>query len=108
MLRSITESDWKVFRRLHPVAMDRFCEQVLRDISAVTSRDASSHHERYSEIYKIVRAQQMTLVKLFDDLRRSTALMQLRMICSHGLLTSEEIAQFSAEAQDEIKLFLNR
>lgn len=27
----INESDWKVLRRLHPVALERFCERALTE-----------------------------------------------------------------------------
>ena len=29
MSREISEADWKLFRQLHPLALERFCERVL-------------------------------------------------------------------------------
>ena len=34
MAREISETDWKLFRQLHPIAMERFCERVLSDAKA--------------------------------------------------------------------------
>ena len=36
MQRTITEPDWKVFRQLHPVALDRFCQRVLAEVDATS------------------------------------------------------------------------
>ena len=52
----IKESDWKLFRRLHPVALERFCRQVIEEINQATSNCSGrlsqalpgsfqSHHE---------------------------------------------------------------
>lgn len=35
LLRGCSESDWKVFRRLREVALNRFCDQVLDDINDI-------------------------------------------------------------------------
>jgi hypothetical protein len=36
-MREIEEPDWKVLRRVHPLALERFCERVLAEI------DRASH-----------------------------------------------------------------
>lgn len=41
---------------------------------------------------------------MFNDFRRSTAMIQLALIHSQGLLTAEDMARFSSEAQDYLKL----
>lgn len=35
MPRAIPEADWKVLRRLHPLALERFCERVLCEIDGI-------------------------------------------------------------------------
>lgn len=37
MPREITEADWKLFRLLHALALERFCEQVLSDVARLTA-----------------------------------------------------------------------
>jgi hypothetical protein len=46
MARVISEPDWKHFRALHPVALERFCERVLSDVGQLTSEKDQSAHER--------------------------------------------------------------
>jgi hypothetical protein len=40
--RAIAEADWKVLRRVHPLALDRYCERVLAEIERVTHNKAQS------------------------------------------------------------------
>ena len=42
----------------------------------------------------------------FDDMRRSRALQRLTCIQSHGLLTEEELGQFSPEMREALRFML--
>ena len=46
-MREIKEPDWKVLRRVHPLALERFCQGVLAEIGRVARDGAKSHHARY-------------------------------------------------------------
>jgi hypothetical protein len=45
--------------------------------------------------------------QIFDTLRRSTAVMQICALRLHGLLTDDEVRQFSPEIVDRVELFLS-
>src|SRR5688500_322642 len=98
MSREIRESDWKLFRELHPIAVNRFCERVLSEIAAITSDASKTPHARYGDIFTLVRERDRQIARAFDDKRRSTALLQLGIIHAFGLITDEELGRFSPEA----------
>ena len=100
--RNISESDWKLFRQLRPLALERFCQHVLGDIGRIAQDTGRTTHERYRAIYDLVRHKDRVLADLFDDPRRSTALLQLRAIHSHGLLTEDEFARFSTKIRESV------
>jgi hypothetical protein len=106
MMREIKESDWKVFRKLHPVAVERYCERVLAESESLHRDTSRSAHERYLALYQLFRERDKELARLFDDFRRSTALEQIAIIKGHGLLTDEEFAQFSEETQYLVAVLL--
>ena len=106
MTRDVAESDWKRFRQLHPVALERFCKRILSEIESTNADDTKSFHQRYLDIYQIIKHSDQELVGAFNDLRRSTALMQITAIYNRGLLTNAELMSFSKEARNVIKLFL--
>ena len=104
MARAINESDWWLFRKLEPIALDRFCERVLSEINQISSDSNKTSHQRYVAIFKLLERRDRELADAFNDLRRSTAWRQLALIQSHGLLTEKEMADFTAEAHGVIEL----
>jgi hypothetical protein len=105
-MRQIKESDWKLFRQLHKVALERFCERVLAESESLHRDTTRSAHERYLALYRLFRERDKELAELFNDFRRSTALEQIAIIKGHGLLTNEEFAQFSEETQRLVAVLL--
>jgi hypothetical protein len=103
MSRDIPESDWKVFREVHAAALERFCRRVLGDIERIMSDEARSFHDRYLEIYKLIKRRDHELAHAFNDVRRSTAIFQLAVICSHGLLTPKEKLRFTPGTREAIE-----
>ena len=103
MSRSIPESDWKIFCEVRAAALERFCQRVLGDIERIMSGEARSFHDRYLEIYKLIKRRDEELARAFNDLRRSTAIFQLAVICSHGLLTPDEMLRFTPGTRDVIE-----
>ena len=103
MPRDIPELDWKIFREVRGAALERFCQRVLGDIERIASDRARGFHERYLEIYKFVERRDDKLARAFNDMRRSKAIFQLAVICSHGLLTPDEMLRFTLGTRDAIE-----
>ena len=102
MMRENKESDWKILRHLHPVALERFCQQILLEIERINSDSAKSFHQKYLDIYEVIRRRNKEIAQTFDDLRRSTALTQLAAMKARGLLTEDEFLRFSQETRNLI------
>ena len=103
MTQEIAESDWKRFRQLHPVALERFCQIILGEIGRVNSDSSRSFHQRYLDIYKIIEHRDKEISRLFNDLRRSSALMHIAAIHGRGLITDAELDGFSQELVHVVK-----
>src|SRR5262245_12848428 len=98
-MRAIPESDWKVFRELRVVALDRFCERILNEVVEVAADAGKSNHDRFLALFKLLDQRNDELANAFDDPRRSTALIQLLSIHSSKLLTEDEFARFTPETR---------
>ena len=105
MTRTIKESDWKLLREIAPVALDRFCGRILADINHIASDSTRNCHQRYLAVFALIRDRDKEIAEAFNDLRRSTALLQLAIMRSHGLLSDNEFARFSAETRELIQTF---
>jgi hypothetical protein len=107
MLREILGSEYKLFRRLQSLALERFFQGVLDEVSRLADDVGKSGHQRYLAVYKLLQERDEELAAAFDNPRRSTALVQLARIQFQGLLTDEEFAQFSDETRGLVQVFLN-
>jgi hypothetical protein len=106
MSQDIRESDWKIFRELHGIALERYFDRAVADIEKTLATDGKTSREQFWDVANLAHQRKKEVANLFDDFRRSTALMQLGIICATGLLTDEEILRFSPEAQESVQRFL--
>jgi hypothetical protein len=106
MVREIKESDWKLFRRLRAVALERFCQHVIEEINHTTSNCTGDYHKRYLEVFSLIRKRDKELGRAFDDVRRSNAFILLASIKASQLLTDEEFSQFSQETRAAVEVIL--
>ena len=107
MLREIKEADWKLLRQLVPVALERFCQRILGELDRLGSDSTKNHHQRYLAIFAVLQRRDQEIAQAFNDMRRSTALTQLTVSYSHGLLTEEEFLRFSPDTRNVIELLLS-
>ncbi|WP_296811050.1 hypothetical protein [Thiocapsa sp.] len=98
-MKTIREADWKVFKQVRETALQRFCQQVLDDIDAVSRDAALTAHERYLKVYELIHARDRKLVAAFDGPSRSDAAFRLMLIRTLGLVSEEDLARFSLELQ---------
>jgi flagellar basal body-associated protein FliL len=106
MSHDIKESDWKVLRQLHAIAIERFSSRIISEIQAITSAPDRSAHERYVDVLALIRKRRPEMENAFDDMRRSRALQRLLAIQSHDLLTKDELERFSPEMRESLRAML--
>jgi hypothetical protein len=97
------ESDWKVFRKLREVALERYCERVLKDVRRTVDAPNSTYHERYLKLWELLRTRDKTIAVAFDDSRRSQVIIQLANMIAEDLLSDAEINQFSEDTRERLE-----
>src|SRR6202022_2824170 len=87
MSGAIPEADWRVFRSLHPIWIDRFCKRVNGELLRALSDDSRDAYQQYLAAYKLMHKRDKEIASAFDDFRRSTAVFQIAIIrklgCDH-------------------------
>jgi hypothetical protein len=106
MFDDITESDWRVFKRLRESALERHCETILSEVARVIDGNGESMHERYLAVYRLIQECDQELESIFDTVRRSTAVAQLLNFRRAHLVTNEQFAKLSPELRDRIDALL--
>ncbi|HFC12105.1 MAG TPA: hypothetical protein ENJ56_04615 [Anaerolineae bacterium] len=97
------ESDWKKFKVIREKALDEFCKRVLVGAEEIIADEATSAHERYLTLYKFIDENDKDLAAMFDNMRRSLALIHLRLMRTHKLVSDETLAELSADMQNRTK-----
>src|SRR2546430_289516 len=103
MLGNIPESDWRHFKRVHQVLLERFCQRTLDDLGAMLRASEGSAHEQYRRAYDLLVDRDEELARVFDDFRRSTAVMQLAIMRRMALLSDDELSVFSEQTQKTVR-----
>ncbi|MBK1707049.1 hypothetical protein CKO40_21560 [Halochromatium glycolicum] len=96
---SISESDWKVYKRIRDRAQDRYAQRVLEEADRIRQDGTLSVQDRHAELSRMVRERDKEMDWIFDTLRRSSAVRCLMMMRSHDLVTDEEMQSFSPDVQ---------
>jgi hypothetical protein len=102
MFRTIPEPDWKLFKEIHTLLLERYCQRTLEELDQLRHKDAVAS-DRYFDIRELMKKRDKTLQKIFQDYRRSTAIMQLAAMRNAELLSEAEFGRFSEETQLSIK-----
>ena len=108
MNHEIRESDVKLLRQLHPLALERFCQRVLGEVEHVVADSTNNYHQRYLDIYTLIRDSDEELGHIFDHPRRSDAIFELAAIKVNELLTDEEFSEFSLETREAVQTLLKK
>lgn len=103
MSPDIPESDWRQFKVVHKVSLERFCQRVLDEVTRAATPGQGTAHEKYLQIYQLIQKRDDELARAFNDFRRSTAIMQLIVMRRMGLLADEDLRRFTAQTQGTIE-----
>lgn len=103
--RQIPETDWKRWRKLSEVALERFCARGLRE-AATFAEGPDSAHSRYRKLFVHMRTYDQKVGAVFNDQRRSNAFQQIAAAVSNGAIERNELAGFSEETQAVVRLLL--
>jgi hypothetical protein len=105
-MHDIAPADWKLFKTLRAIALERFCERVLADVTRIASDAAKTKHQRYLAIYRLIHERDAEINPIFDTMRRSTAVRQIVAFRLHDLVTAEELRQLSPELVGRVEAIL--
>jgi len=102
-MTDISKTDWKIFKELRELALDRFCSRVLDEIARIGSDQAKSRHDRYLAICRFIQERDREINPIVDYLRRSSAVRQLCAFRARDLVTEEELKSLSPELRKRVE-----
>lgn len=97
----IPEKDWKHFKVVHDVAMERYCSRVIEECQEVLTDAGVSARDRFLQVSRLVRERNREMASAFDDMRRSTAVLRLATMIGLEVVTAKELEQFSSLVREK-------
>lgn len=89
------EADWQVLRSVHDEALEKMCERILAEVIEAGTKPGLTYRQRYLDVYSLVKERDKDVANTFNNWRRSWALITLRFMLKHDLLSAADIARFS-------------
>lgn len=100
---SIPENDWKRFKDVKRVALERFCERILVECREVLEDRDRSAHDRYLELFRLMKERDRELAGVFDYHSRSKTVMQLIAMRRLNVVSGEDLLSLSSETRNRIE-----
>ena len=102
MSEHIPEQDWKRWQNLAPTLLNRFCDSVVANAAGFTT-GASSGHEKFLALYRFVAESNSDIAVVFDNRRRSSAILQIAAAVVRGIMLESELKAFSEDTQERVR-----
>ncbi len=106
-MNAIAEKDWKLLRKMKDEKLNAACEMILTIIHTEITNKGNENHKAYLNVWKIVDSEDRNIAEMFNDLKRSNAVLKLATWKRHGLLSEQEISKFSPETRSTIEAITN-
>jgi hypothetical protein len=100
---TIPEDDWKRFKDLKTVALERFCEKVLVECGEVLGNSDRSPHDRYLELSRLMKERDRELAGALDYHSRSKTVMQLIAMRRLNVASGEDLQSFSSKTRNTVE-----
>ena len=101
----VNEKDWKLFRKLLPGWQEAYMEKLIEEYKELLNNDERAS-EKYWALEKKVNKDKYNSGVLARDIRRSRFESLLLQLIRDGVITVDNLSDFSVELQERISFIL--
>lgn len=102
----VTKSDWKLFREKLAGWQETYMERLCKEYIDILNSDKSGS-DRFWELEKQIKEDKKS-PGVVINVRKSEILYDLDSLLYDGVITLEDLTDFSVDLQDAIKLYSSR
>lgn len=103
----ISESDWKLLRKEKDRILNEYCGRILQQAESIIHGRNASKFQSYIELSKFLDKKDKEIAAMFDDLRRSNALIKICHMFRYEALSLPELDRFSPATKERIQNLLS-
>jgi hypothetical protein len=102
-MHEFPEHDWKVFKKLQVQAHFRYAQRALDEAGRILADQAKDPYERFDALAKLMREREEEFNGSLTDHRRSAAFYVTSIFYRLGLVTDQELEQFTDQTQQSVR-----
>jgi hypothetical protein len=97
------EADWKTLRGMSNVLLKRASSRALDRVEKIIEQQEEDPHKTYIKLWRVLEDEDRKIARVFNDMKRSNALMKLLDMVSYGLLTTDELDKYTKETKERLE-----
>jgi hypothetical protein len=102
-MKDLPEADWKRLQSMKVDLLRRASRTAIEHVHGVVIGPNDDPHKVYLNLYRVVESEDRKIGDMFNDMRRSTAILRLGQMVRHGVITTEELQSFTEETQERAR-----
>lgn len=103
----ISKKDWKLFREKLAVWQENYMARLIKDYIALLSAEDRNASDKFWELDNKIRTDRRHPGVILN-VRKSEAIYDILRLIRLGVITYEDLSDFSEELQQTVKLILDR
>jgi len=105
-MNKIQESDWKVLRKNKDKLLNEYCDSILKEVETAAKNRKGKEHKTYLEVWELLEEKDKEISHMFNNIKRSNAIMKIFHMAQFGAMSLSELEQFSSETKEKVKNLL--
>ena len=99
-MKDLPEADWKLLRLMKDTLLRRASRTAIEHVHKFVIGPDDDPHKVYLALYRALQAEDDKIGAMFNDMRRSTAILRLGQMIRHGVIRPDELQEFTQETRD--------
>lgn len=105
-MSSVSEKDWKLFRKLQVELTSKACDLVFKKVENITNNRGGKEHQSYLDLYRLIGEEDAKIAEMFNNPTRNNVLMKIVFLKKYGVLSDDQLHFFSEETQEFVSSLL--
>ena len=99
-MKDLPEADWKRLRLMKDTLLRRSSRTAIEHVRRFVIGPDDDPHKVYLALYHALQDEDDKIGAMFNDMRRSTAILRLGQMIRYGVIRSDELKEFTQETRD--------
>ena len=101
------EKDWKIFRKMAPHLRERYLMYKNKEIKKILEDKDKNETDRFWAAREQIEKERKILIDCLDGHSRSKMLLHMRLMYRYGMITEDDLNEFSEELRSKIREIKN-